>query len=71
MYDYTEIYGLLYGCPFSVREEECPFKQFDNFSFEKKIKLFEKLDNKVKNEMLDNHRICSQRRDKKYKRLVS
>lgn len=64
MDEYYSLYGILYGCPFKERLNECPLIEFDRFSFQNKILIFNALTKEEKQDILNKHKVCLRVREK-------
>ena len=52
-----------FGCPALIRQDDCPLKVFDSFSFKEKVVQIEGLSSKEKERILEHHNICSKNRE--------
>lgn len=64
MDEYYSLYGILYGCPFNERLNECPLIEFDRFSFQDKMHIFNALTKEEKQDVLNKHNVCLKKREK-------
>jgi len=65
MEDFTDIYGILYGCPVQERFIDCPILKVEELSFKDKILWFEQLNCIEKSTIQKHHMECSNNRKKK------
>jgi len=63
MNDELIIYGVSYKCPALERQDNCPLKKIDCFSFKEKVILIDGLCIEEKKEILEHHKICSKNRE--------
>jgi hypothetical protein len=63
MNDENIICALSFGCPALVRQDECPLKVFDSFSFKDKVNIVGGLSPEEKEMILEHHSVCSKRRE--------
>lgn len=63
MNDENVICALSFGCPALARQDDCPFKAFDSFSFKEKVSLLEVLCAEEKELILKHHNMCSKNRE--------
>lgn len=62
MKDFSEFYGILFGCPVGDRRQDCPLIRFENLSFKEKIQWFDKLSNEEKLDICKHHTECTDNR---------
>jgi len=58
------IYGLAYNCPCLQRNEDCPLKEVNLLSFEKKVKWIQCLCVEKKEAIFAHHKACSNKENR-------
>jgi hypothetical protein len=58
MSEISNVYGILYGCPYIEREEGCPFLRFNPLSFDEKLDKINSLSGAEIQKLIDYHFVC-------------
>lgn len=62
MLEENNLYGIAYNCPTLDRQDYCPLKKIEHFSFQEKVKWINALSEEEKETILEYHQICSKNR---------
>jgi hypothetical protein len=62
MNDENVICALSFGCPALARQDDCPLKAFDSFSFKEKVTQLGSLSSEEKEMILEHHNLCSKKK---------
>lgn len=57
----SDIFGIAYGCPKGIRDNDCPLMEIEPLSFKEKIEWINKLDVKKKKAILRHHAFCTKK----------
>ncbi|MBN2521578.1 MAG: hypothetical protein JXB17_13785 [Bacteroidales bacterium] len=52
------IYGLIFGCPFDVENENCPFKKIRQMPLEERVNLIGEMDQLDICNLIETHSKC-------------
>lgn len=55
------LYGIAYGCPRRIRDNDCPLMEIEQLSFKEKIEFINKLDEKKREAIVCHHAICTKK----------
>ena len=59
----ADIFGIAYGCPKVIRDNDCPLLEIDQLSFKEKLNWIRKLDDVKKEAIIRHHSICTDTND--------
>lgn len=57
----SDKYCIAYGCPKSIRDNDCPLLLFIRLSFKEKLDWIDKLDKESQESILRYHSFCTKR----------
>ncbi len=63
--DYTDYYGLIFGCPMEKELKQCVFRSIRSLPAQERIKYISRLTVEEKNQLVKNHQICLSNREYK------